>query len=403
MELFAHQQKLLTQNPIRHLLAWGTGTGKTRTGIELANLNKVDVLIVCPKGLKRNWVRELAKWGDTDLCYEVVSKEEFRRDWNTIRPHNAVMIDEGHTFAGMKSQLHKTMVKYLKKHDVKYRWILTATPFLRNAWNVYALGKLLGVPWVYSSFREKFFYERALGPGRTIWEMRPGMEIEIATLVHQLGSTVKLEDCIDIPDAVFVTERFALTAAQKTAIKKVQEVLPIVRFTKYHQICGGSLKGNEYEPTVFVESDKVKRVIELAEENDKLIISCRYKAEMEMLRLELRKHNECRWIDMLDGDTKDKQFIVDEFNKASDGILIVNAACSEGWQAPTAQLIVFYSYDFSMKNKIQMEGRIRRIDRPQKVTYLALVCEDSIDEAVVDSLERKQDFDAAIYDYQLKN
>jgi superfamily II DNA or RNA helicase len=401
MELYQHQEKLLKQNPRRHLLAWGTGTGKTRTVIELANQVNEDTLIVCPKGLKRNWVREIAKWGRPDLMYEVVSKEEFRRDWATIRRHGAVIIDEAHTFGTITSQLHKTMAKYLKKHDVEYRWLLTATPFLRNAWNIYALGKLLGVPWNYFSFREKFFYQRFMGE-RTFWDSRPGMEDEIATLVAQLGSTVKLEDCIDIPDATFNVERFALTNAQKTAMKKISEVLPIVRFTKYHQICGGTLKGNEYEPTVYIESDKVKRLRELVEENDKLIISCRYNAEIDMLFDAFSATDGIRHsVYRLDGATKDKQAVVDSFNDDESAVLIVNAACSEGWQAPSAQLIVFYSYDFSLKNKIQMEGRIRRIDRPQKVTYLALMCEESIDEAVVAALDRKQDFDTAIYDYEL--
>lgn len=327
----------------------------------------------------------------------IISKEEFRQYWDKLSKFDAVIIDEAHTFAGMKSQLSKNLLKYLKKHDVKYRWLLTATPFLRNAWNIYMLGRILGNNWLYSAFRERFFYERWLGT-KSFWEMRPGMENDVASLVHELGSTVKLEDCIDIPDAVFEVEYFSLTAAQKAAMKSIKEVLPIVRFTKWHQIAGGVLKGNEYEASRRIESDKVKRVIEIAESNDKLIISCCYLEEMKMLYDELSGSRE---VFTLSGHDKDKQSIIDKFNQLPNAILIVNAKCSEGWQAPTAQTIVFYSYDFSLKNKIQMEGRIRRIDKPQKVSYIALVCEVSIDEAVKAALDRKTDFDAAIYNYQI--
>lgn len=400
MEFFAHQQRLLTQNPPRHLLAWGTGVGKTLTAIELARNNCHEVLVICPKGLRTNWTREIFKYTmNSDVIFMVISKEEFRRDWQILPRYDGVIIDEAHTFAGIKSQLHKSMLKYLKKHDVKFRWLLTATPFLRNAWNIFALGKLLGMQWDYFSFRHKFFYERMMGQ-RTFWDARPGMQEEVAALVADIGSTVKLEDCIDIPEATFNVEYFAMTAAQKTAIKSVKETLPIVRFTKYHQVAGGVLKGNEYEPSRRIDCDKVRRVVELAEENYKLIISCRYLEEMQMLREELRGHNESRWIDLINGETNDKQAVVDDFNAQTSGILIVNAMCSEGWQAPSSQLIVFYSYDFSIKNKIQMEGRIRRIDRPQKVTYLSLVTEKSIDVAVVEALSRKMDFDAAIYNYE---
>lgn len=411
MELFAHQKKILLDNPPRHLLAWGTGTGKTGTALSLYKQNATTCLVVCPKTLKENWRREVKRWLDEDAvlfdpkdirklgAVLIMSKEEFRKFWGNLPAYEAVIIDEAHTFAGIQSQLSKNAIKYLKYHNIKFRWLLTATPYLRNAWNVYMLGKLLGYDWNYAAFRIRFFYERYMG-ARTFWDARPGMQDEVAELVHQIGTTVKLEDCIDIPDAVYEEERFKLTPQQKAAMKAVKESLPIVRFTKLHQICGGVLKGNEYEPARYFASDKLSRLKELVEENDKIIISCRYLAEMDMI-LHATMTTERRHY-LLNGETEDRQTVLDRFNADPTGILIVNAAVSEGWQAPSCPLIVFYSYDFSLKNKIQMEGRIRRIDRPQKVTYIALTCEDSIDEAVSEALGRKQDFDAAIYDYKLK-
>lgn len=412
MELFAHQRKLLDLNPDTHLLAWGTGTGKTFASIMLANKNSDSVLIVCPKGLKTNWQREMKRtW--LGNRYLIVSKEEFRRDWDSIEQYGAVIMDEMHVLAGkgngqrlpgsrkrMGSQLHQAMYAYLKKHDVRFRYGLTATPFLRDAWNIFLIARLLGIEWNYFKFRQDFFYERYMG-ARTFWDAKPAKEDDIAALVHQLGSTVKLDECVDIPEAVFETEYFELTKEQKSAISNVKESLPIVRFTKHHQICGGALKGNEYTETEFIKCNKLSRVIELMEEYPKMIISCAYLAEMEILKAEISKQiaGTSIKIFMLDGSVDDKQLVIDQFNKMTKAILIVNAKCSEGWQAPTSKIIVFYSSDFSLKNKIQMEGRIRRIDHPQPCTYLSLVCVDSIDEAVVKALNKKQNFDIAIYNY----
>lgn len=422
--LYTHQQSLLDLNPPKQLLAWGTGTGKTKAALALAIKNCKSILIVCPKGLKTNWMRELQsettheaineknkgkrfedfshRYTEGSVTFTIVSKEEFRRDWDKYKAYEGVIIDEAHTFAGMQSQMHRAMCGYMLKHKVQYRWLLTATPFLRNAWNIYALGRILGTTWNYFAFRREFFVEQYLGL-KTIWVPKPGMQDEIAALVHQLGSTVKLEDCVDMPDAVFEIEHFKLTSAQTTAIKAVTEVLPIVRFTKHHQIAGGVLKGNEYEPAKEIKSDKVARIIELAEENAKLIISCRYLAEATMLSACLLDADPERKVYHLDGSTKDKQLVIDQFNASTSGVLIVNAACSEGWQAPSASLLVFYSLDFSYKNYVQMMGRIRRIDHPQKCTYITLICDESIDEAVLAAVERKEDFDEAIYAYKLKN
>lgn len=405
--LYTHQRTLLDLNPAQHLLAWGTGTGKTRMPLELAEKNCVpSLLIVCPKGLKTNWEREIEKYRYEgrlhSMTIKVISKEEFRRDWKILEKFAAIAIDEGHTFAGMQSQLHKAMVHYLKRHDVQFIWVLTATPFLRNAWNIYALARLLRKGWNYYSFREQFFYERYLGPNKTFWEPLPGKQNEIAALVARLGSTVKLDDCIDIPDAVFENEYFKLTSAQEKAIKAVHDPMPAVRNLRCHQIAGGTLKGNEYEPTKEFACDKVARVLELVEENPKLIIVCRYLAEMEMLQTAILKTMPTGTIIFsINGETKDKQLVLDQFNVSPAGILIVNASCSEGWQAPSAQLMVFYSKSFSYKDFVQMCGRTRRIDHPQKVTYLSLICEKSVDEGVEACLGKKEDFDTAIYDYPL--
>lgn len=428
MNLWKHQQDLLDRNPSKWLLAWSTGTGKTGTALMLSEKNCDTTLIVCPKTLKENWRREVVRWrGISPLVFNskhppanfsiirtnpimIISKEEFRKFWDVLPGFDGIIIDEAHSFAGINSQLSKTMRKYIRKHLIDYTWLLTATPYLRNAWNIYVLGNLLGQMWEYSAFRAKFFYERYMG-SRSFWEARPGMEEDIAALVGVLGSAVKLEDCIDMPEATYLTEYFKPTKEQEAATKKITETLPIVRFTKLHQICGGALKGNEYEPTVLIESEKVDRVKELAEENEKMIISCRYLAEMEMLHDVLFESVRPfgRDIFVMNGETKNKQELIDAYNASPKAILIVNAACSEGWSAADAKtpfptsLIVFYSYDFSLKNKVQMEGRVRRGDLPQRVTYLSLLIEGSIDEMVFAALERKMDFDAAIYDYENNN
>ncbi len=72
-------------------------------------------------------------------------------------------------------------------------------------------------------------------------------------------------------------------------------------------------------------------------------------------------------------------------------------SCSEGYELPTFPLMVFYSYDFSLKNYIQMLGRIQRINAIKKNVYLSLVVKDSIDSDVFTSLKKKEDFDIAIY------
>ena len=61
-------------------------------------------------------------------------------------------------------------------------------------------------------------------------------------------------------------------------------------------------------------------------------------------------------------------------------------------------VMVFYSYDFSLKNYIQIKGRIQRINNIKKNVYFSLVVKGTIDEDVFKCIQRKEDFDIEIYE-----
>jgi len=96
MNLFNHQLKLLAKNPARHLVAWGTGTGKTIMAISLASKNCESVLVVCPKALKENWRRNMLEHANSELVWAVLTKEEFKKQWNSIVGYEGVIWDEAH-------------------------------------------------------------------------------------------------------------------------------------------------------------------------------------------------------------------------------------------------------------------------------------------------------------------
>jgi len=146
----------------------------------------------------------------------------------------------------------------------------------------------------------------------------------------------------------------------------------------------------------FFPAHKRDRLIELARANKRMIVVCRYNEEIAALAdLFIGKSY------IINGSVpaKERQEILDKLEKEEEYVLIVNAAISEGWELQSCRLMVFYSYDFSLKNYIQMQGRIRRINNLQKNVYLSLICKNTIDEEVYKNIvEKKMDFHIAIYD-----
>lgn len=393
IKLYKHQQDILDRNPSKYLLAWQMGTGKTFGALALANHNKVTPLILCPKSLKEQWEENVEKWG---MEATVMTKETFRRDWKDVEKFDAIVIDEAHFFAGMKSQMSKNLIKYIKKHDPQYIWALTATPYMSTPWNIYRLAQILGHEWHYWRFDMKFFNRVNMG-GRVTSVVKKGIENEVADLVEAIGETVAMEDCVDVPEQVFTEESFALTAEQKRAIKqlKEEEYQAISVYTKSHQICGGTLKGNEYEDDQVFKCEKVKRAYEICQEQKKVAIVCRYNLEIEALQEALKKLK--KKIYVITGQTKDRHEIVKKADESDECIVLINAACAEGYELPSINICVFFSLPFSFVHYRQLQGRFLRMNKLSHNLYVHFITKDSIDEAVYAALKRKEDFDIAIY------
>lgn len=392
IKLFKHQKDLVDLNPDQHALIWETGTGKTIGALSLAITKSRNILIICPKGL-------VDKWGDDIKLFpagefQILSKEQFKKQHKDLPKFDCTIVDEAHYFFGTKSALMKSLKWYLEKHEIPYRYFLSGTPYRSTPMDIYVMCTLLGHKLNYWTFQTKFFYQVRMGM-RMVPMVKKGIEKDIAKIVQGVGSIVKLGDCIDMPQSIFQEIDVTLTKEQKTAIDTLDATSPIVRYTKIHQICGGTMKADEYTPASFYDTEKIGHLVEIADSIDKIIVVCRYNHEIEYLRGRLARCG--KRIEYINGEVSNRHEILTSLSNEERYVLIVNGAISEGWQLQNCNHMVFYSYGFELKNKIQMEGRLRRIDAPRPVLYMSLITKDTIDEAVYTSLKNKEDFHIAIY------
>ncbi|MCP5375204.1 MAG: hypothetical protein H6743_03810 [Rickettsiaceae bacterium] len=218
----------------------------------------------------------------------------------------------------------------------------------------------------------------------------------LASIVKSLGSTVKMEDTLGdqtMPEQIFETEYFELNKDQKQAITNITDLLPIVRWTKVHQICGGCLKGDGYTEDQEFTSQKRDRVLELAKLHPKLIIVARYNNELYALQRALKGYKTI----IINGTTKNVYRATQEAERSDKCIVLVQAAVSAGYQLPSFPIMVFYSYDYSLVNYEQIIGRIQRRDHLKRNVYLSLLIPGTIDEDVYKCIMRKEDFHCELY------
>lgn len=397
MELYKHQEDLVKKNPRKHLLAWETGTGKTAAALALARHNDVDALIIVPKALRENWQRSIQEFNPNHM---IVTKEEFRKYNITLPKFNAIIIDEFHYFGNEKSLLSKALKKYTRTFQPKFIWGLTATPYCSSAMNIYSLANHLGTNFNYWSFVTKYFNQVRMGT-RMVPIQKADIEDDLAQIVKNIGSTMKLEDCADIPEQTFETVYLTLTAEQKKSIKAIDDSAAITRWTRQHTIENGVRIGDEYNSDEIYANEKEEYILNLAEQNPKMAVICRYNLQIYALKdgLEAQGHK----VFVINGAVSDRDEVIQEVEKTEKCIVLIQAATAVGFEIPSVPIMVFASLSFSHTDHVQALGRILRINKLKKNVYIYLVIKDGIDEDVYKSIMNKMSFDIAIYSKERYN
>ena len=400
-ELYKHQKDFLALNPDKTALVWSCGTGKTRTAIEWAKETNMRTLVICPKSLKANWQREVKRWWDTQYV-TVITKEEFRKLWQDEElKRNQLITDEVHNgflTPNFKSQMSKALRNYLKKHNVPRVLLLSATVYTSSPWNIYNLAHYTGHKWDYMKFKYEFFIDIRMGM-RWISQPKKGIEEKLAKLTQQIASVVDIHDCMDVPEQLHCEpEYFALTKEQTKAIKESYDPVPIVRYTYQHEIENGVLLPNEFRKIQTFKCDKEERILQLCEENKKVAIVCRYNAQIykyaDFLELEYPERN----IYVINGEAENRDGITISAENDRDCIVLIQADCAEGYQLPSFELCIFASMSYAYTKFEQICGRFLRMDKPSRTTFMFLLTEgDSMDQAVFDSIKKKEDFQINLY------
>jgi superfamily II DNA or RNA helicase len=401
-QLRPHQQKIVDTAPDKYGLFLKMRVGKTATAIRLAASRATSALVIVPKSLKEQWEEEIVRWNNSNTKFYVITKETFRRDWDKLPKFDAEIIDECHLgFANFKSLLWKSIDGYNKKHSIGFIWLLSGTPYTSSSWSVYSLGRLLGKDWKWYSWKSRFFNDIKMGQ-RLIPVQKKGIEKEISEIINRIGVTMSLSDISEQADDEYVKEYFDLNKEQRDAIKEAFDPLPIVSFTRYHQIESASLRGDGYtEGRTFV-CDKTRRLLEIIQGNRKIAVIARYNLQLELYRSELSSQSYTGRIFLINGDTKDKNSIIKEIESCEDCVVLINSMCSAGYSLASIDTMVFASMDFSFVNYTQMVNRIKNMDKNKSCTYIHLLTRDtkdykSVDNAVYNAVSNKQDFDVAIF------
>ena len=102
------------------------------------------------------------------------------------------------------------------------------------------------------------------------------------------------------------------------------------------------------------------------------------------------------------GDTpQDKrQEIVDRFQDHTDFLRFFVGQPKTGGFGLTlteAKTVIYYSNSYDLEIRLQSEDRAHRIGQESNVTYIDIVCPDTVDEKIIDALQDKVDLATKVF------
>jgi SNF2 family DNA or RNA helicase len=346
-------------------------------------------------------------------------------DWKP----SVLVVDESHRCKSIKSKRAKAVE--ILSGVTTYRYILTGTPVLNSAMDLFQQFKILDLGKTFGqnfySYRGRYFEDsNARWAGKpnyfSKWEARPEAYAELSKKISSMAVYAKKSECLDLPPLVresyevelgneqfrlykemlndYVT--FILDERTKQS-KAVMAQLAITKALRLRQILSGFVKtdtGEEVPLEDVPRADALKELLEDLCESHKVVVWAVFKQDYERIR-GICKSLELEYAE-LHGDIKDKDIELEKWKKPSCRVMIANqGAGGIGIDLIESDVSIYYSKSFSLEHDIQSEARNYRggSEIHKKITRIDLVTAGTLDEVVSEALIMKQDIGTKILEW----
>ena len=441
------------------------GTGKTKVLIDnmamLYDKGKIDgALIIAPKGVVKTWYEQelpthlpdhienvSVLWQSNitktqqekleslfeigiSLHILVMNVEAFSTEKGVkfaskfLNSHKALMaIDESTTIKTPTAKRTKNIIG-LGKH-AKYRRIMTGSPVTKNPLDLYTQCEFLD-PFLldfysYYAFRNRYAEMTTMNVrGRSIQVVKEFRHLgELSESLQPFSYRVLKEDCLDLPPKNWTKRHIVLTSEQRKIYDQMKKhalavlnkkvtttVTVLTQLMRLHQITCGHFTADDGS-TQLIESNRVKELMSILEETEgKAIIWANYQRDItNIIDSIVKEYGPGSVVDYY-GLTpqEERQDNIRKFQKDDKCRFIVGTPQTGGYGITLTQAntVIYYSNGYDLEKRLQSEDRAHRIGQNKNVTYVDIICEDTIDEKIVKALRDKINIASEVLGEDLK-
>lgn len=245
--------------------------------------------------------------------------------------------------------------------------------------------------------------------GRPKWKNLDKLHSKIDPFMYR----VLKRDCLDLPDKIYSTHYFELSAERRRLYTAVERDLRMTRpdgivdtydaltvGSKLRQITSGfvMIDGEPHGLAADADNERLAALADLLETIDgPFIVWAHFREEIAAVMRLLSGLGIAAGAYY--GDTKDadRERIIDQFQAGALRAIVVNQASGgTGLTLTAAQTAIYYSNDFSLIKRLQSEDRNHRHGTIIAPRYIDLVAMDTVDELVAAALQNKREVADAI-------
>ncbi len=465
---YAHQMTALEKSWNQETFAYfmEMGTGKTKVLIDnlamLYDKGKVNgALIIAPKGVVGTWYNnELPTHlpnhinNETVLWKAAITKKQQEKLDTLFQPgedlHILIMNVEafsttkGVNFANKFLSSHRSLMAIDESTTIKtptakrtknilklaeaaiYRRIMTGSPVTKNPLDLFTQCDFLS-PWLldftsYYAFRNRYAEMKTLHMhGRQVQVVNGFKNLgELSDKLKGFSYRVLKEDCLDLPDKIFIKREIQLTPDQrklydqmkKEAIailkgKQSTTVNTLTQLMRLQQITCGHFTADD-GATQPIPNNRITELMDVLEETEgKAIIWAHYQYDITaIINAVVKKYGPRSIVDYY-GLTpqEERQPNIKRFQDDPECRFIVGTPSTGGYgiTLTAANTVIYYSNGYDLEKRLQSEDRAHRIGQKKSVTYVDLMADDTVDEKIVQALRKKINIASEVLGEELRS
>ena len=450
------------------------GTGKSKVLVDnmamLYDKGKINgALIIAPKGVYNNWFTQeipihlsshikpkMVLWtASTSKAKDKEYQSLFETGYDLhilIMNVEALSTDKGRLFAGKFLRAHRALMAIDESTTIKtptakrtkaivalgkeayYKRILTGSPVTKSPLDLFSqcafLDEELLESGSYYSFKNRYAVMKTHNfGGRRVQLVHSYQRLdELADILKGFSYRVLKEDCLDLPDKVYIKREVELSKEQKEAYATMKSAAlaslkgkvataphVLTQMMRLHQITCGHLK-NDDDSVTDLKNGRIKELLKLLEDtNGKVIIWANYIHDIKNIikAITTAKDEDQQLIYGQDAvveyygatSSDDRAKAIKTFQDPDSKVrfFIGNPqTAGYGITLTEAGTVVYFSNGYDLEKRLQSEDRAHRIGQKKSVTYVDFIAPKTVDEKIVKALRNKIDIASQVMGEELK-